>query len=57
MTISEVTPGAGAGTFEFFGTNDIGGNAAHISANLTAGSFLFSTYNGGGAGSSAFDMT
>ncbi len=57
MMVSEATAGAGAGIFEVYGTNNIGSNSLHVNADLTAGNFLFSTYNGGGAGTSAFDMS
>jgi filamentous hemagglutinin family protein len=43
LTVSEETPGAGAGIFEFWGSSDMGSNATTIGANLTAGNFLFST--------------
>ena len=39
LTVMEATPGAGAGTIEFYGTNGFGANATTIGANLTAGGF------------------
>jgi hypothetical protein len=56
LTVSEATPGAGAGTIEFWGSNGMGSNVTTIGANLTAGSFYFSTDSGGGIGGQPFDM-
>ena len=57
LTVAEQTPGSGAGTIEFYGTNGMGSNVTTIGANLTAGRFVFSTDNGGGLGGQPFDMT
>ncbi len=57
LSVMEATPGAGAGTIEFWGSNGFGSNATTVGANLTAGSFLFSTYNGGGLSGVPFDMS
>ena len=57
LTVAEATLGAGAGEIAFFGTNDVGSNATTIGANLTAGSYYFSTTNGGGLPGAPFDMS
>ena len=57
LTVMEETPGAGAGTITFYGTNGFGANATTVGANLTAGGFYFYTAFGGGLSGVPFDMS
>ncbi len=57
LTVMEETPGAGAGTITFYGTNGFGPNATTVGANLTAGGFYFYTAFGGGLSGIPFDMS